>query len=991
MATFKTRARTLDMLGRQQIAGIPTAISELFKNAHDAYADRVEIDYYRIDGLFVLRDDGVGMSREEFIERWLTIGTESKLKSNESQPHQQRPGKRKRPMLGEKGIGRLAISTIGPQVLVLTRARYEDSLSDLTVAFVNWSLFECPGIDLEDIQVPIRTFSTGDLPSSEDVHEMVSEFSASNEHLKAKVGNQAYNRIFKELRQFEVDPQDIASYLGEPSLRGEGSGTHFIILPTSDLLLDDIDGVSQLDKATPLTKALLGFTNTMTPGHPAPVIHTAFNDHKTEELTDDLIEEGEFFTPDQFENADHQFRGNFDEYGQFQGNVSIYGEVFENHVIAWPGAGGSPTACGPFSICFAAIEGEGRHSTLPPEDHARMTQKMERIGGLYIYRDGVRILPYGDTEYDWLDIEFHRTKSAYYYYFSHRKMFGAIEINSQENENLREKAGREGFRENKAYRQFKGILKHFIIQVAADFFRKEGVLSRRFEETKEELSKVESDRRKRERFVSIRKKKVADDLTGFFEKVSSGSPHVEALQLSESIADKLNTACRISNPQRAAEEIIRVEQDAQKELRKIESRYKITRPKIALSRAMQKEWNDYNVTYTELLDTVFLPTRGLIEDLVRVEAEKARVQIDRRLRTQATLDELTEQARKQTRNTGTSVRKEAERVVADVRDVASSCLKVVEAELRSVVGDFQRIDITDLTDDDFIKTRDTLESRILKVVEEKSVVLNSLLDQLKAIDSSGETSTLDQLLAVEQRNLSLEEEVEADLQLAQLGMAVEIINHEFNATIRSIRNNLRRLKAWADINEDLGGLYHNIRASFDHLDGYLTLFTPLQRRLYRKVVEIRGVEIYTFLNDLFKERLTRHSIVFEQTTTFSKSKVVGYPSSFYPVFVNLVDNAIYWLTQQNTSEERRIDLDANDDVFLVSDSGPGVNSVDREAIFEYGFTRKPGGRGMGLHIARQVLRRIGYDLTLRGKEDGKGATFAIGPLSLTAEGFEKNE
>ena len=32
------------MLGRQQIAGIPTAISELFKNAHDAYATRVEAD-----------------------------------------------------------------------------------------------------------------------------------------------------------------------------------------------------------------------------------------------------------------------------------------------------------------------------------------------------------------------------------------------------------------------------------------------------------------------------------------------------------------------------------------------------------------------------------------------------------------------------------------------------------------------------------------------------------------------------------------------------------------------------------------------------------------------------------------------------------------------------------------------------------------------------------------------------------------------------------
>ena len=991
MATFKTRARTLDMLGRQQIAGIPTAISELFKNAHDAYADRVEIDYYRTDGLFVLRDDGFGMSREEFSDRWLTIGTESKIDTGELPPIRQNHGKKIRPMLGEKGIGRLAISTIGPQVLILTRARRGNSLSDLTVAFVNWSLFECPGIDLEDIQVPIRTFPFGALPSSEDVHQMVSEFSSSNEHLKAKIGNKFYSRLRGELRQFEVDPQDIDSYLGDPSLRDAGSGTHFIILPTSDLLPEDIDGEPKIDKATPLTKALLGFTNTMTPGHSAPVIRTAFRDHKTDDLSDDLIAEGEFFTPEQFENADHQIKGHFDEYGQFRGNVSIYGEVFANHVIAWTGAAGSPTACGPFSICFAAIEGEARHSTLPGEDHALMAGKMNKIGGLYIYRDGVRILPYGDTDYDWLDIEFQRTKSAYYYYFSHRKMFGVIEIDGQNNPQLNEKAGREGFRENKAYRQFKGILKHFIVQVAADFFRKEGVLGKRFEERKAELTKIEEDRRRREKFVSIKKKKVADELTWFFEKVSSESPQEEALRLSEDISEKLKMACRISDPQLAAQEIIQVEQDAQKELRKIESRYKISRPRIALSKAMQKEWDDYTVKYAELMDSVFLPTRELVGDIVRAEAEKARVQIDRRLRVQATLDELAKQARKQTRDTGTSVKKEADRLATDARDVASTCLSVVEDELRSAVGDLQRIDISELTDEDFIKTRDALESRILNVAEDKSGLLGSLLDQLKAVDLSGETSTLDQLVAVEQRNISLEEEAEADLQLAQLGMAVEIINHEFNATIRSIRNNLRRLKAWADINEDLEGLYQNIRASFDHLDGYLTLFTPLQRRLYRQAVDIRGSEIYTFLDDLFRERFTRHHIKFVQTRAFSKLRVNGYPSSFYPVFVNLIDNAIYWLSQQNPAEERRIDLDAADGVFLVSDSGPGVSPADREAIFEFGFTRKPGGRGMGLHIAQAVLRRIGYDLSLIERKSGKGASFAVGPSSLTSEETGENE
>ena len=150
MATFKTRARALDMLGRQQIAGLPTAISELFKNAHDAYADHAEIDYYRSDGLFVLRDDGLGMTEEEFLQRWLTLGTESKMRAKGVVPPPSAPDKNPRPMLGEKGVGRLAIAIIGPQVLVLSRAVRQEKKHDLVAAFIHWGLFECPGLDLDD-------------------------------------------------------------------------------------------------------------------------------------------------------------------------------------------------------------------------------------------------------------------------------------------------------------------------------------------------------------------------------------------------------------------------------------------------------------------------------------------------------------------------------------------------------------------------------------------------------------------------------------------------------------------------------------------------------------------------------------------------------------------------------------------------------------------------------------------------------------------------
>ena len=67
------------MLGRQQIANVSTAISELFKNAYDAYADHVEVDLFRSDMLLVIRDDGCGMTLKDFQNKWLVIGTESKL------------------------------------------------------------------------------------------------------------------------------------------------------------------------------------------------------------------------------------------------------------------------------------------------------------------------------------------------------------------------------------------------------------------------------------------------------------------------------------------------------------------------------------------------------------------------------------------------------------------------------------------------------------------------------------------------------------------------------------------------------------------------------------------------------------------------------------------------------------------------------------------------------------------------------------------------
>ena len=44
---FRARARTIEHLGKGQIADCPTAVSELWKNAYDAYARDVAL--YTVD------------------------------------------------------------------------------------------------------------------------------------------------------------------------------------------------------------------------------------------------------------------------------------------------------------------------------------------------------------------------------------------------------------------------------------------------------------------------------------------------------------------------------------------------------------------------------------------------------------------------------------------------------------------------------------------------------------------------------------------------------------------------------------------------------------------------------------------------------------------------------------------------------------------------------------------------------------------------------
>ncbi|HCD7829021.1 TPA: ATP-binding protein, partial [Klebsiella pneumoniae] len=387
MAKFRTRARTLDLLGRQQIAGIPTAINELLKNAHDAYADCVDIDYFRKESIFVLRDDGLGMSKLDFENRWLTLGTESKVKnSNTSLPPVDKD-KKHRNQMGEKGIGRLAIASIGKQVLVITKTKQN---KELTAAFINWQIFELPGLNLDDLTVPVKTFK--EMPDFSQIDSMKDELIHSLDDLLQKelISKNKYAEIIDTISSFNISPKLFSKRLTRfKSLENDSSsGTIFFVSPVDDILNSDIDGDGSSKEATKIEKMLMGFHNTMTISHPEPLLDIVFRDYRSHDDTYvDIIDKEHFFTSEDFEQADHHFHGYFDEYGQFKGNIRIYHEKTFEHIVNWSGNGYNLTNCGPFEINLAYVQGDRRHSVMANEDYARVTSKSDKFGGLYIYKD----------------------------------------------------------------------------------------------------------------------------------------------------------------------------------------------------------------------------------------------------------------------------------------------------------------------------------------------------------------------------------------------------------------------------------------------------------------------------------------------------------------------------------------------------------------------------------------------------------------------------
>jgi len=541
--SFKARARTIDHLGKGQIADTPTAISELWKNSFDAYARDVAL--HTFDDTIkcgAILDNGCGMTFQQIVDSWLVIGTNSKTKK-QALDEKDRFDLPIRYTQGEKGIGRLSAAFLSPVTFLVTK-KIDTPFS---AVLIDWRLFENPYLSLDEIKVPVAEFKNID--EIEDIFPALLKELKQNLCLDSSVlpnysptirnawlrfsndeieANQDVEIITTESKiehfcdNFEFDAFIMNSWESQlrkvEKLDGASHGTALFLLDLSrelSLLTNRQDKSADDLELEDIERSLIDTLQAFTDPYEKESLDFIY-EVKTFDLSGrerNILNSNASFGYEDFCALEHKVEGMVDRKGWFRGSITAFGKNLGT--FAFPpdiSIGSNSTQCGEFNISLATYEIEYEKSSHSEEEHARLKERGGSDSGILIFRDELRVLPYGRSDYDFFQIEERRGKNAGRYFWANRRTWGHIGLNQVENSKLRDKAGREGFIRNQAAREFKELVKSHLIALADRFF------GGKSEARKELLSLLKKEKSERKEAQSNAKSQSMTDFKAALKK-----------------------------------------------------------------------------------------------------------------------------------------------------------------------------------------------------------------------------------------------------------------------------------------------------------------------------------------------------------------------------------------------------------------------------------------------------------------------------------------
>ena len=539
-------ARLLTMLGDQLIKNERIALIELIKNAYDADASWVNVSFENFgdnyetleDSQVVIEDDGHGMDESIILNHWLNPATPEKKNRKKQNPVTLKG----RVIQGEKGIGRFSILKLGKKIDITTRPKDSSEEHIIEYDFTSY-----------DDEFTLKGEKEGGERKElflDDLEVLVSKRTAKTIIVKQiKIGSKRKNR------------EPFGTKIEITSLKGKWSKSRV------ENVYRDLSRLQSI------------FSDQSKNDFEV----TIFKNGERQNFQEKYYEQLKHITQDcsvlKVENGyfdDKELRFTFDLGGvknEFLlkdprvSGLSTFNKRF--------GKGGCnlekrPIECGPFKFGFYVFDFSPKAQGRFLLDKAQ--KDMLKDHRIYLYRDGIRVYPYGEPDDDWLNIDVFRGTISAGQFLSNDQVVGFINISQKDNPSLRDKTNREGLIEQgEATQDFIVLIQsilHYLRHVPYKMYQiglekkvnQASVISNQIQQDLSELSEELSDNKPAQRMVKniakrqsvereylVRRAETTEELAGVGLSVETASHDIMAI-MSRTLANLDSLISDLSSP-----------------------------------------------------------------------------------------------------------------------------------------------------------------------------------------------------------------------------------------------------------------------------------------------------------------------------------------------------------------------------------------------------------------------------------------------------------
>jgi signal transduction histidine kinase len=412
--SFKIDSGLIDRLGKELVGRAETAVSELIKNSYDADARIVVVNFIQtnqVGGTLIIDDTGVGMSIKQLQDGFMTISSTDKIHNPVSDRYKRRKA-------GRKGIGRFATQRLGNKLTIITQKLESEVAIKLVVEWDKYKIDTELTTILNPVEYVEKSKPEGTTLLIEGLREWWTEADIK--------------RVYRYVSDL-LQPDYLSDRSEKLSLAKQSDDTFHVSF------FQAIDGV-----------------------------------RKAVANPDKMLFEKALATIEGYVDADHDGYCIIEsESLDLEGDIIpiLHNKIYEEDIEEAKKAGKDIDDLLPdpkfrkldevhFKVYYFIYSRDEYYTNITKTELSSIQKLANEQAGIRLYRNGFRVLPYGESNDDWLhaDRRWAGKSGATNIPFGNKNLFGFVEIIDSTGKYFQETASREGLINNEHFKELTDFL-----------------------------------------------------------------------------------------------------------------------------------------------------------------------------------------------------------------------------------------------------------------------------------------------------------------------------------------------------------------------------------------------------------------------------------------------------------------------------------------------------------------------------------------------------